>query len=501
MAIVFNQIPESIRTPGAWAEIDNSQALKNRLIQNPHKALIIGQRTTEGTIQPEVLTAITNENLANGYFGDGSQLARMCLMFKKNNPNTELWAVALSDASGATKASATYHASVALSATGGSCSGGGTWYLMVNGSKQYVALTSGWSVTDVNSAIQTTINADSTLPVVASTNATSALNLIAVNAGTNGNYINLRTNYYTGQSDPLCFVDSAVLSIMAGGATDPDLGDVWPVIDGEQFQYVVQPYIDAANLTEIETELETRFGPMINLQGHGFTVVRGTQASCTTLGNTRNSPFNTIMGMYDVPNDPVECAAALGAVAAYNLNIDPARPLQYLKLKYILPPPIVNRFTRAERDTLLYDGIATFVVDSGGSVLIERCITTYQKTATDIADPSYLDVQTMATLNEIRYQFLARMSLRFISQRFKLADDGFPVQPGSFVVTPMTIRQECISLFTLLRDKGLVENLDDFVENLVVERDSGDVNRVNVLLPPDLVNQFRVLAAQIQFIL
>ena len=188
MAITFNQIPENIRTPGAWVEIDNSRALGNRLVQNPHKALIIGQRITEGSVQPEVLTAITNETLANGYFGDGSQIARMCAMFKENNPNTELWAVALSDAAGAVKASGTIQTSIALSATGFSCSGGGTYYLMVNGVKCYAPLTSGWSTADVNSAIAAVVNANSAIGVTASTNATSALNLIAVNGGTNGNY-------------------------------------------------------------------------------------------------------------------------------------------------------------------------------------------------------------------------------------------------------------------------------------------------------------------------
>jgi len=47
----------------------------------------------------------------------------------------------------------------------------------------------------------------------------------------------------------------------------------------------------------------------------------------------------------------------------------------------------------------------------------------------------------------------------------------------------------------------LIENLDDFIDNLIVERDISDVNRINVLLSPDLINQFRVLAGQIQFIL
>jgi phage tail sheath gpL-like len=500
MPIQFNNIPNTIRTPGAFVEVDNSRALGNRLVPIPHKVLLIGQKSAGGSVPSEVLTAITRDNLADGYFGNGAQLARMCNVFKANNPNTELFALALSDVSGVT-ASGAINTSIALSATNGSCSGGGVYYLLLNGVQAYVTLTSGMSVTDVNSAIQTVVNANSALPMTAATNATSALTLIAVNSGTNGNYLDIRANYYAGQSDPVCFIDSATITGMAAGATDPDLGDVWAIIDDERFNYIIQPYIDAANLTEIETELSSRFGPLVNQQGHGFACVRGTHASCTTLGNSRNSEHNTIMGVYDSPIDPAEWAAALGAIAAFNLNNDPARPLHYLQLKGILPPPVASRFTRTERDILLYDGIATSIVDSGGNVQIERCITTYQTNAAGLADPSYLDIQTLATLGEIRDQFAARMILRFISPRFKLADDGFPVQPGTNVATPGTVRQEIIALFGTLRDEGLIENLDDFVDNLIVERDTTDANRINCLLPPDLINQFRVLAANLQFLL
>lgn len=500
MAITFNNIPDSTRTPGAYAEIDNSRALTG-LVQNPHKALILGQKKSAGTAAKETLQAITNDNLADGYFGAGSLLARMCNVFKENNPNTELFAIALSG--GTAQASTRLNFSVALSHAGGSCSAGNQiLHLLVNGQKVYRTLTSGWSGTDIASDIKAYISEQGNFPVTASVIAASGvLVLSAVNSGTWGNYLDTRVNYYTGQSLPTFFDDSVMTSAFEGGAGAVDLGDAWAVAGDEQYHYIIQPYADASNLTAIEGELEDRFKPLVDLQGHGFTAVRGTQASCTTLGNSRNSPHNTIMGIYNSPTDPAEWAAALGAISAFNLNNDPARPLHTLKLKDILPPPIESRFTREERDILLYDGIATWIIDSGGNVLIERCITSYQSNALGLPDPSYLDIQTLATLGEIRYQFKTRMINRFIMARFKLADDTFPVQPGTKVATPKTVKQEIISLFTLLRDKGMIENLNEFAENLIVERDSADKNRVNILLPPDLINQFRILAGLIQFIL
>lgn len=499
MSIIFNNIPDTIRTPGAYTEIDNSRALQG-LVQNPHKALIIGQKSSDGNASIEVIKQITDDGLADGFFGVGSILARMCNTFKQNNPNTELHAIALSN-DGGVKAAGIIKFESEYSVTA-DC----TYYLMINGTATYVTLTSAWSVTDVCSAIVAKINSMDMLPVTASISASAAgsdhVLIEAKISGTLGNYIDVRANYYVGQSNPAGWSVNGILhDSIVGGSVDPDLDDAWAVIDGNQYQHIVNPYIDAANLTSLENELDDRFGPLIDLQGGGYTGVRGTQASCTTLGNSRNSPYNTIIGADESPTCPEEWAAAMGAVGAWNLNNDPARPLYGLKLKGILAPEEASRFTQAERNILLYDGIATWICDTSGNVLLERIITTYQTNSQGSVDPSYLDICTLFTLLEIRYQYKARMTSRFIDQRFKLADDTFPVQPGSYVVTPKTVKREIISLFADLRDRGLIENLSDFVDNLIVERNSADKTRVDVLLPPDLINQFNIIASKIQFIL
>lgn len=508
MAISFNNIPTTTRTPGAWVEIDNSRALKG-LVQNPHKALIIGQKLTTGTIPYSTLAAITRDDLANSYFGTGSILARMCNVFKQNNPNTELYAIAVDSANAASlAASMTIEFSNNMVSAAG-CSGAGVFNLMINGVAIPYTIVSGQSASGITAGYVDAINALSELPVVAAQNngaGNSALHISAICSGSQGNLIDIRVNYAEGQSTPSWIFGTSVSTInsmasMGGGDGQPDIGDVWAVIANEQFHYIISPYAHASNLTEIEDELADRFTPLEDLQGHGFTATRATRGSCTALGNSRNSPHNTIIGAYDSPSAPEEWAAALGAKAAWNLNNDPARPLTGLKLEGILAPPINNRFTGEERKLLLYDGIATWVCDTSGGILIDRCITTYQTNGAGLPDNSYLDVQTLATLSEIRYQYRTRMYTRFIEPRFKLADDTYPLQPGAKVATPGLIKQETIALFTLLRDRGLIENLDDFVDNLVVERNATDRNRVDILLPPDLINQFRVLAANLQFIL
>lgn len=83
--------------------------------------------------------------------------------------------------------------------------------------------------------------------------------------------------------------------------------------------------------------------------------------------------------------------------------------------------------------------------------------------------------------------------------RHKLASDGTHFGPGQAVVTPSIIRSELIAEYQELEDQALVEDLGAFKEALVVERDANDPNRVNVLLPPNLVNQLRIFAVLAQF--
>ena len=244
MAISFNNIPTTIRTPGAYVEIDNSRALKG-LIQNPHKVLILGQ-LAEGLTTPtptathDALYAITRDNLADGFFGRGSILARMCNTFKENNANTEVYAMALGSGIAGTAAETKIDISGAVYSNAVSCNG--TWYLMINGEGVDVAITSGMSAESIATAVVTAINSNSNLPVTAAVNATSAgrVDISAVCSGTLGNYINIRENFYDYQSTPPNFVSGSIgpltigsggiasrifFSVMTGGATDPDLGD------------------------------------------------------------------------------------------------------------------------------------------------------------------------------------------------------------------------------------------------------------------------------------
>jgi phage tail sheath gpL-like len=130
-------------------------------------------------------------------------------------------------------------------------------------------------------------------------------------------------------------------------------------------------------------------------------------------------------------------------------------------------------------------------------VRVERAITTYQRNAFAQADASYLDSETLHQLTEVTRRLRSRITNKY--PRHKLANDNTRFGAGQAIVTPSVIRGELIAEYAEMEDAGLVENMELFKKYLIVERNATNPNRLDVLLPPDLVNQLRVFAVLNQF--
>jgi phage tail sheath gpL-like len=293
---------------------------------------------------------------------------------------------------------------------------------------------------------------------------------------------------------------TVTVAAMAGGTGDPDVTKSLAALADAEYDYVGVAFNDAATLDAIQLafgEQSGRWAWNIELYGHAFVAKPGTVAALQTFGQSRNDPHCSCLGYPASPSPAWEFCAALTAEAAVGLRDDPARPLQTLPLVGLLFAPLGSRFTIADLQALLFSGIAVCNAGLDGVVRIVRCATTYQKNQYGQADPSWLDVQTPATLQEVVRTLRTAITTKF--PRHKLANDGTRFGPGQAIVTPGIIRDELIAQYRIMEFQGLVENMDAFKKALIVERDTVDVNRVNVLLPPDLVNQLRVLAMLVQF--
>lgn len=491
MTISFQGIPVGLRVPGSYIEISGEKAYRG-LPGYPAKMLVIGQKLTAGSVAPLTPVLITSVDQANVYFGAASQLAHMIAKVKAANTDTECWAIAQADNVAAVAAAGQ------ITITG-PATAAGTINLYIAGRLVQIAVAAAATAATVATALAAAINANTALPVAAVVNAVDnyKVDITARNAGLNGNFIDIRTNIYQDQVLPAGI--NLTVTAMTGGSANPDVTNVMAAIGDDWYTAFIMAYGDTANIAVLESTLATRFGPLKMLEGHGYIGYADTHSNLVTKGQSRNSKNVSAIGANGSPTPPWEWAATLGAVCAFNLQIDPARPVQRLELPGILPPKINQRFTRDERELLLKNGISTFTVTSDGKVQIERVITEYRLNSANAADPSFLDIETLHTLSYLRWDVRTLIALRF--PRHKLANDGTRYAQGQAVVTPRVIRDTLIARFFQWEEAGLVEGAEQFKKDLIVERDTPDPNRVNVRSSPDIINQFRVLAEQVEFLL
>ncbi|EBU8551964.1 phage tail protein [Salmonella enterica subsp. enterica serovar Telelkebir] len=491
--MALGNIPDDIRVPLVYMEIDNSQALDSAPDQ-VRKILVIGQQLATGTATPLTQNRITSDSAADNLYGKGSQLAAMLKSIRKINTYTECWAMGIAELSAGNAAGAF------IELTRDPATAAGTLALLVNGVSVQVGVKAGDTAETVAGAVADAINALPDTQVVAAYNPGESLTtkLTAPWGGALGNDMDVRLNYYTGEQTPAGL--TVTCSAFSGGTGTPDISAVVAAMGDEWFTDIVFPFNDAQSLNTIRDELLDRWGPLKMMEAQLWTAYRGTHAATGTFGETRNDWLISCMGTNLAPQPTWMWAASYGALAAYYLAIDPARPLQTLVMTGILPPDKSVRWDMPERNLLLHDGIATHSVNASDSVCVEREITMYRVNSYGDADTSYLDVTSPATLGRIRYIIKNRFTTRY--PRHKLADDDVldSLEPGQPVMTPKICRNELLDIAqTELVPPGLVENFDDYKDTLEVQRDSSDKNRLNFVCHPNLVNQLRVLAGLIQF--
>ena len=503
MPISFNSIPQNWRMPLYWVEVDPSMAgfPTSRLA-----SLIFGIKLSSGSAIKDVPVPVPSQADARELFGYGSMLDGMVEFFMKNNFAQELWVIPIDEATAGVKATADITVLTPSTAAG-------TLPVYVGGRRVQVFVDAAMPVDDVATAIADAINADLSMPVDA-TVAGPAVTLTCKWKGIEGNDIDVRLAYggaLAAERVPVGLTFTMpVDNKLATGAGTVDISNAVVNLGDEPYEYVASGFIDSTALNLLETEYgfsdDGRWGWMRQLYGHIFAARRGIAAAGDSVGyadllqygpNNNSGVVSVLALEANSPTPPWCFAAAYTAKAARALTNDPARPLQTLSLDGCLPAPKHQRFTMRMLNDFAWVGLATQAINGDGVPAIKRESTTYQKNLYGQGDDAYEVVPTLATLAKLFRNQRYAVTTKY--PRSKLADDGTLFGAGQAIVTPKIIKAELISQYQADEFIGLVENLTAFKNNLIVERDPNDPNRINVLYPPDLINQLRVFAVLAQF--
>lgn len=471
--ISFDQIPSSVRKPGKYFEFNTKLAVRT-LPGNPQKILLVGQRLASagasaiGVLEP---VDVFSDVDAAVYFGYGSIAHLMVKAAITANAYAQLTVIALDDA--AAGVAATGKVSVTGPATAV-----GTMSLTIAGQRVDIAIDNGATAAQIATKLVAAIAAIPALPVNASA-AQGEVTLTAKHKGAAGNGIALSASVRASGV-------GTVVTAMAEGQNDPDLGPALAAMFAAGHNIVVSPFATSEALTALRSHLEAVGHPFEQRDAIGIAGIGATLSAASTLADSINSGLISLGWHNGSVRSAAEIAAGYASVVAS--EEDPARPLNTLAIAGLDVTPITARPGRVEQENALYNGVTPFEIGPGDKVQIVRAITTYTVNPAGVDDVALLDLTTMRTLHYVRKACRERIELRFPREKLSAK-------------TPPKVRSELLDVLLKLEELEIVEDVQNNQQWLLVERDSQDVNRLNARIPVDVVNGLHIFAGRIDLLL
>lgn len=483
MAVSFSNVPRDL-VPGFKAERRTKRNVGVTGYDKP--SCLVGQMRSSGTATAGVAYRVLSLTHGWALFGAGSCLGAMCEAYFLNDPRGELWAIGLADNGSGTAASG----SIALS---GTATESGTIALLFGTRRVEIPVASGAAAADVAADMEDYINAGTNIPVTGSTT-TATCAITSRHKGTLGNGVKV----YVDPNIPAPAGLTVSITQMTSGATNPTATGAVAV--GEQAFDAFGLWLgDDTTMDAWEALIEARWGSTVLKFGKLFACLGDSVSDLITAGEARDFFAECLFGITGAYSAPYEFAAAAMGACMARLRLDKAANLRGIHLKGVRGPDDgANVPVYDELSLMLNAGIAPLNRAANGDVVIERPRTTYKLDETGTADPTYRDIQTAACTE----QFLRVMKATCddAMSGAKLADDDATFGGGGAdnIQTPKTVRARINASYAALHRAGMVEDPEGFDAELVVERDEEDTTRLNVVFPPNYVNQYLITGAVVE---
>jgi phage tail sheath gpL-like len=468
--IQFATIPDGIRTPGVYAEFNTTLANQS-LPGNTQTTLIVGQSTAQGNVAPLKLTGIFSDSQAAAAFGSGSQIHRMVIAALAANPQCNLSAIAVADATGSV-------AAVWTVTFTGTPTQSGSLTLALNADVIQVNPSPTDTPATIAAEFVAQIAALPELPFKA-TSAAGVLTLTALNAGTVANSF---------QVVPGGIVPGVTMAVAVAtaGASDPNITNALNAAFLGGFDQIVIPYVDSTNLAALKAFLINVGSYTERRWAFGYVASNGTLAAALTLSESINYGWMNNPWCRGSASTTMEIAAAYAATIA--ATTDPALPFDYVPVIGVAVPPVAQQMSRAEEESCLNNGVTPLNVGPGQQVQIVRAVTTYTQNGAGVPDTSFLDITTPRTMKYVAKAFIQNRATHYSRAKItgRLIND---------------IRNTGIVLLKQLEALEIIQNVSQNLPMYIVEQDLQDVNRINERIPTAVVPGLHILAERFDLLL
>ena len=478
--------------PFVGVEFDSSKASSGPA-EIPINFLVIGQRLASGTIPADTKFTAFNADEVGLKAGYGSMLHRMAMKVFKNNKTVPVTFLGLDDGAGAGAATNAF-------TFAGTATAVGEIPVYVAGQRYVVGVVIGDTAADVAAALVVLLVADTSNLPITSGAVVGLVTLTAKNKGIAAGDLDVRFCANDGEALPAGITVSAVTPV--AGTVDPDIADALAVIGADWYNVIAQPFTDATSMGLLQTYLASVAGPMVQRDTVSYQALRDTLSNMITYGAdvaNHNNEWTVTLPAYKRMESTFEIAAGVAAAVCVSVQELASIPLHRMLLAGFTVLDSNDKWTSTERNQLAKAAIATLTDDNG--VQTEAMVTMYLENSAGAADTVYQQQCTMFTLSALRYTFVNQILTKY--PRALLADAADNLEAGIQIMTPAIGKAEAVSWFRQMQRKGLVDSsdaaLDQFKEDLVVTRDATNNNRLNWILPPDLMNQFIVGSGVMQF--
>jgi len=504
MAISFDNVSQNSRASMNFIELAGVRRSFASLSIPPHLALVGQYDPAKTGITDYAPQVVIDSNDVGNRYGFGSHIHRQSLKIPASvyASGGGVTAFPVPEAGGGTQATGT------LIFTG-TASSAGTLYFLIGGVLVQVGVTSGDTATVIGDSLVAAITAKRDIAVTAA-NVTGTVTLTTIGKGTYGNEIYVKQNP-SGKSQEdaapgtTVVTGTALNAFLTGGATDPDLHDVFfdageaDVLGDTWYTVFTAPYADATNLGYYATSGDLRADPSVKRFFGAYPFyVNKTRTEALAIPATINKEWIGACWDSRAYAPAFELSAEIAGIIAREQNLAPSRPYKTLALSDSGNTSTPDS-TYFQADALFRAGMGYCKLDQAGVLRLGDLPLTYRTDVNGGDTEEWFDAVSLharqAKVYSIEQLFNSEPYTRGV-----VVDDN-AVTNVDFAIAPKDVIADLTKLIDdLWVPNGWTKNRDDVVASLTAEINAGNNSRIDSAVTDDEAKALRIIAIKYAYL-